>query len=188
MRGGKWHVMIGSYTGEAIVFAVDSPDKLTLVTTLKLYENAVKGLVATDDRIFSVCANTTVSWHAISDFTFIRSIKNAHEKIANGCCLAGPGGFASIGRDRKLRIWIGDEEEVYQTPHPNSVKCICASDDHATIMTGAYTGTLAGFDMATRSWRSFSRPTSSGISSLAFDSKHNQFLASSYDGQIYAVN
>ena len=188
LRDGKRHIIIGSYTGEAMVFAIEAADKLTLVTTLKIYENAVKGLVATSDKIFSVCANTAVAWHKISDFTLIRSIPNAHERIANGCCLAGADGFASIGRDRKLHLWMGDKEEVYQTPHPNSVKCICASDDRHTLVTGAYTGTVAIFDMATRSWRSFSRPTASGISSLTFDSLHNRFLASSYDGQIYAVS
>ncbi len=187
LRNNKRHIVVGSYTGEAIIYGVENSGELTLVTTLKIYENAIKGLVATDDRIFSVCANTAVAWHNISDFKLIRMVKNAHERIANGCCRAGPDGFASIGRDRKLRIWIGDREEVYETPHPNSVKCICSSKDRNTLMTGAYTGTVAGFDMATRSWRSFSRLTASGISSLTFDARQSRFLASSYDGQIYAI-
>lgn len=86
-----------------------------------------------------------------------------------------------------MRIWTGNQEDVYQTPHPNSVKCICASDDRETLMTGAYTGTLAGFDMASRRWISFTRPTASGISGLAYDGGNRRFLASSYDGQIYAA-
>ena len=187
LRNGKLHIVIGSYTGEAIVFAVNGPGALTWLTTLELYENAIKGLVATDEHIFSVCANTSISWHSIHDFSLVRTITQAHERIANGCCIAGPNGFASIGRDRKLRLWMGDQKEVYDTPHPNSVKCICANDDGTMLMTGAYTGTLAGFDLTTRSWHSFSRPTAAGISSLTFDSHNRRFLASSYDGQIYAV-
>ena len=67
------------------------------------------------------------------------------------------------------------------------MKCICASDDRNTLMTGAYTGTLAGFDMATRQWRSFSRPTAAGISALSYAAQPRHFLASSYDGKIYPV-
>jgi len=186
-RDGKRHLVIGTYTGEALVFTLEDRARPMLVTVLKIYENAIKGMVATDDRIFSVCASTAIAWHDIWDFKLIRLIPNAHDLIANGCCLAGPHGFASVGRDLKLRIWTNDQEEAYQTPHPNSVKCICASDDRNTLMTGAYTGTLAGFDMATRSWNSFSRPTASGISALAFDGRNQRFLASSYDGRVYAV-
>ena len=188
IRDGKPHVAIGSYTGEAIIFTVEGPGALIWLTTLELYENAIKGLVSTQDHLFSVCANTNISWHSIHDFSLIRTVKLAHERIANGCCIAGSNGFASIGRDRKLRLWMGDQKEVYDTPHPNSVKCICANDDGTMLMTGAYTGTLAGFDLTTRSWHSFSRPTAAGISSLTFDSHNRRFLASSYDGQIYAVN
>ena len=187
MHYGTQHVVIGSYTGEIILFARDKEGALNLVTIMKIHENAIKGLVASEDRLFSVCANTSIAWHDLTDFKLIRFMKHAHERIANGCCLAGPNGFATISRDLKLRLWMDDAEEIYQTPHPNSVKCICASDDRSILMTGAYTGTLAGFDMASRSWRSFSRPTASGISSLTFDSNHQQFLASSYDGQIYTV-
>jgi toxoflavin biosynthesis protein ToxC len=186
-REGGPHVVVGSYTGEALIFALDKNDTPRLLRVLKIFENAIKGLVATAERIFSVCASTDIAWHDTADFRLIRLVPKAHEKIANGCSLAGPNGFASIGRDRKLRIWTGNQEDVYQTPHPNSVKCICASDDRATLMTGAYTGTLAGFDMVSRQWTSFIRPTASGISNLAYDGGNRRFLASSYDGQIYAA-
>jgi WD40 repeat protein len=187
LRDGKVLVVIGTYTGEALVFTLEDDSRLRLLTILKVYENAIKGVVATEDQIFSVCASAAIAWHDTSDFKLIRLIPNAHDLIANGCCIAGPRGFASVGRDRKLRIWTGDREEASQTPHHNSVKCICASDDRNTLMTGAYTGTLAGFDMASRSWVSFARPTASGISALAYDGRNRHFLASSYDGHVYAV-
>ena len=184
-RNERVLVVVGTYTGEALVFSVDAGDKIELVKSIKIFDNAIKGLVATNERIFSVCASTDIAWHDTSEFKLIRFIRKAHEKIANACSLAGPDGFASVGRDLKLRIWVGDSEEVYQTPHPNSVKCICASDDRNTLMTGAYTGTLAGFDMASRSWGPVIRPTTSGISSVTFDRVEHRFLASSYDGHIY---
>lgn len=187
VRDGDVHIVIGTYTGEALVFVLDADGRPVLHAQHKIYDNAIKGMVATADRIFSVCASTDIAWHDTKDFKLIRRIPKAHERIANGCALAGPTGFASIGRDLKLRIWTDGREDVYQTPHPNSVKCICANDDRSTLMTGAYTGTLAGFDLTTRSWISFSRPTASGISGLAFDKDNRRFLASSYDGRIHAV-
>jgi len=187
VRWGQLHAAIGSYTGEILIFALESDGSVRLVETLVVYENAIKGLAANGGCLFSVCASTSVAWHDLADLTLIRRRDHAHERIANGCCLAGPQGFASIGRDRTLRLWLGDEEEVYQTPHPNSVKCICASDDGRTLMTGAYTGTLAGFDLPSRRWISFTRPTAAGISALAYDGQSRHFLASSYDGRLYRV-
>jgi len=111
----------------------------------------------------------------------------AHQRIANGCCRIADAGFASIGRDLKLQLYLGDTLESYQTPHRNSVKCIAASADGKRIMTGSYGGTLAGFDVEARRWVSFSRPTASGISSLAYDPLQDRFLAGSYDGCIYPV-
>jgi toxoflavin biosynthesis protein ToxC len=186
-RHGRAHLVVGTYTGEALVFDLEDGDSPRLVQTLAIYQNAIKGLAASGDRLFSVCASTDVAWHDLDDFRLIRTVRKAHEKIANACCVAGANGFASVGRDRKLRLWLDDEEEVYQTPHPNSVKCICASDDKLTLMTGAYTGTLAAFDVPTRSWTCFGRPTASGISALAFDRKRRRFQASSFDGQVHDV-
>ncbi|WP_324103317.1 WD40 repeat domain-containing protein [Noviherbaspirillum sp.] len=188
VRGGQTHIVVGAYTGEALVFAMRSDGGLDLVAELKIYENAIKGLAANDQLIFSVCASTAVAWHDIDTLKLVRMVPRAHERIANGGCLAGPRGFASIGRDRKLRIWEGDQVQTIETPHPNSIKCICASADRNLLMTGAYTGTLAGFDMTSRTWYSFARPTSAGISSIAYDHRHGYFLASSYDGRIYVVN
>ncbi len=185
-RHGKLHAAIGSYTGEVLVFALDQG--LHLLSSHKLYENAVKGLAANDTVLFSVCANTRVVWQDIATLEVIKVIENAHERIANGCCRVGSADFASIGRDLKLQIHTPESRGIYQTPHHNSVKCIAASSDGKRIMTGSYGGTLAGFDVATRTWASFSRPTACGISALAYDPQQDRFLASSYDGNIYPVD
>ena len=185
-RDGVPHVAIGAYTGEVLVFALDG-ERPRLATTLQVCGSAIKSLVATADQLFCVCASTDLAWYDLRTFAPVRRVERAHARIANGGCVALGGRFASVGRDLKLRIWSDEGEEVYQTPHPNSVKCICASEDGSVLMTGAYTGTVAAFDMATRSWISFERPTASGISSLAWDSARKRFLASSYDGRVYAV-
>jgi len=186
LRNGISHLAIGAYTGEALIFAEGTGGRLDLVDALPLHDNAIKGLASCKGRLFSVCANTSIAWHDVSDFREVRRVRKAHERIANGCCRIGEG-FASIGRDLKLRLWFEDRDDVYQTPHPNSVKCIAASEDGRWLMTGAYTGTVAGFDMASKEFVSFQRLTASGISSLAFEAGKDRFLASAYDGVIYPV-
>jgi hypothetical protein len=54
-------------------------------------------------------------------------------------------------------------------------------------VTGAYTGTIAVFDLPSRSWKKFYKATHAGISSIAYNKQSNQFLASSYDGNVYPI-
>ena len=187
-RNGQLHIAIGTYTGEVLIFAISQDGHLQFADCKKIYENAVKGLTGNDQTIFSVCANTSVAWLDIASLEVIDLIQNAHDRIANGCCRIGDSGFASIGRDLKLILWTNGLREVYQTPHKNSVKCICASDNGERIVTGSYGGTLAYFNVVTRQWTSFSRPTAAGISAIAYDATRDQFVASSYDGQLYAID
>ena len=186
-RNGKEYVIIGTYTGEGLIFAFDSHGKIHRTNMVQLHDNAIKGVAANDNVIFSVCASAAASWHDIKDFSLIKMLPKAHDRIANGCCLV-KGEFASIGRDLKLKIWSEDHNlkpKEYFTPHLNSVKCIASSKDGKTIATGSYGGSVALFDMDTEVWCSFEKLTTSGISSLTFDSKTKQFLASSYNGTIY---
>jgi WD40 repeat protein len=192
-RDGKLHAAIGSYTGEVLVFIMEQGYGLHLVSSTRIYENAVKGIAANDKVIFSVCANTHVVWQDIASLEVINRVENAHERIANGCCCIGDSGFASIGRDLKLLIWTDGyvgfpSPDRYQTPHRNSVKCISVSADGKRIMTGSYGGTLAGFDVASKKWATFSRPTASGISAITYEPRHDRFLASSYNGRIYIID
>jgi WD40 repeat protein len=187
-RQGRLHLAVGTYTGEALIFAMDENTSLHHVSTLKIYRNAIKGLSANQQQLFSVCASTAVAWHDLNDLRLVARQDHAHERIANGCCQAGAHGFASIGRDRMLRVWDGERQQAYRSPHPNSIKCICADTEGKRLMTGAYSGTLAAFDLESRSWSPLSRPTAAGISALAYDPQSKQFVASSYDGHIYRVD
>lgn len=186
-RNGRMHVAIGTYTGEILIFAKLDDGAWTHAETLPVYENAVKGLSSSDGMLFSVCASTAVAWHRIDDWSLIRRIDRAHERIANGCCPIGPGQFASVGRDRTLRLWHADRSETFPSPHPNSVKCIAVNADRTHVLTGSYGGTVALFDLAQRRWTAFHRPTSAGISSIAWDQARGWFLAASYDGRLYPV-
>jgi WD40 repeat protein len=178
-------IAVGSYTGEVLVFNVDRTP--LLVKNLKLYENAIKGLSFSDGVLFSVCANTDIAWHRVSNWSQVKRISKAHDKITNDCCAIDGQHFATVSRDRTLRIWGDEGAEVYPSPHPNSVKCISISDDKSRLLTGSYGGTVAMFDLKEKRWTKFERPTMSGISSITWDSR-GQFLASSYDGHIYPIH
>ena len=184
-QAGESLLVIGTYTGEVLVFNVS--EQIELVQSLKIYENAIKGLSFSDGVLFSVCANTDISWHRVWDWLLVKKVHKAHDKIINDCCALEGHRFATVGRDRTLRIWSDEGEEVYPSPHPNSVKCISINAEKSRILTGSYGGTVAMFDLKEKRWTKFERPTMSGISSITWDT-NGQFLASSYDGYIYPIH
>lgn len=186
-KNGISHVAIGSYTGDVLVFVLQAGGSLQLNVDLSVYENAVKGLSYSDGLLFSVCASTDISWHRITDWTLVKRTNKAHERIANACCAVGDGQFATVSRDRTLRLWGNEQNEIHESPHPNSVKCIGVNSDRTVLLTGSYGGTLAMFDLVQKCWTTVSRPTGSGISSIAWDDARQRFLAASYDGNIYPV-
>jgi len=186
-RAGIRHLAVGSYTGEILIFRLDADDRPSLVDTLEVYQNAVKSLSVSGQTLFSVCASTDIAWHALHDGSLLRRVARAHERIANACCEIGPERFASVGRDRTLRLWGDDGTEAYPTPHPHSVKSMAVNDARTSVLTGCYGGTLARFDLTSRQWTEVQRPTDSGISSIAWDRRQGCFLAASYDGGVYPM-
>ena len=184
---GAPYIAVGAYTGEILLFAVQHDGSLTLAHTLQAYENAVKGLSINQDTLFSVCANTDIAWHGIGDWQLRRRVPRAHQRIANACCAIDGEGFASVGRDLILRLWHGQTQADYVTPHTHSVKCISVNAQRTTVMTGSYGGTVACFDLLTRRWGPLHRLSHAGISSISWNSAQQQFLAASYDGRVYPV-
>ncbi|MER0448858.1 hypothetical protein ABR738_30615 [Streptomyces sp. Edi4] len=186
-REGRPHVVIGAYTGEGLVFSLDDDGKLVFERTLPLHANAVKDVAVFDDVIFSVCADTGAAWFSTADFTETARLDAAHDRIANGCAALGPGCFASISRDLRLRIWTGTSARTLTTPHDHSVKCVAASSDGRLIATAAYNGLVAVYDRDSDRWPVVVRPTTAGISCLHFDADRRRWLAGSYDGSVYEI-
>ncbi|MBD2784941.1 hypothetical protein ID858_11890 [Xenorhabdus sp. DI] len=186
IRNGHQHVAIGTYTGEALIFDIDEHGLVHFLEEVPLHDNAIKGLAANNEYIFSVCATAAAAFHRIDDFKLHSYIEKAHDRISNDCTSI-EGGFASVGRDLTLRIWMNDKPECYKTPHKNSVKCISTSDDQQIIATGSYGGTVALFDLRERKWISNNKPTTSGISCITYSSTDKAFIVSSYDGNIYPI-
>jgi len=188
-RNGIDHLIVGAYTGEGIVFSVPDGGPIKMEQALKLHNNAVKSVAADESLIFSVCADTAVSWFSIPMLSEVGRVDGAHDRIANGCASLGKGHFVSVGRDLKMRIWHQPTEcEVIDTPHIRSIKCIASSSCGKRVATGSYSGTIAIYDVESKSWKEHLRPTTSGISSLYFDRGRSMFIASSYDGHVYPIN
>jgi toxoflavin biosynthesis protein ToxC len=184
---GAEHVIVGAYTGEGLLFRLDDGE-LRLAAEIRLHDNAVKGVAVSGGRIFSVCADTGVAWHDAGTLELIHKRASAHDRIANGCVALADGHFASVGRDLKLRIWAPDfTSRVVPTTHPNSIKCVAASDNGRLIGTGSYHGHVKVFDRERDDWLTDQRPTTSGISAMCYDAARRVFLACSYDGHVYRI-
>jgi WD40 repeat protein len=187
-RDGVEHVAIGSYTGEALIFRLTADGSVEHVTDIPVHENAIKGLAAGDGVLFSVCADYAAAFHRTEDFSLVARKEEAHDRIANGCVAVRPGVFASISRDLKLRLWDKGEPVEVETPNRNSIKCVSASGDGRFVATGSYIGLVCIYDVEQGSWVKVTRPTASGVSSMAPGSSPGSFLASSYDGNVYEVS
>jgi len=185
-RGNVPHLAVGTYTGEVLVFALPGPLPVP-VRTLAVHTNAVKALAVCGDLLMSVCANGTIAWHRLTDLTEERRVEHAHTRIGNGACALGRAGFASVGRDRMLRLWLPDRDVAIETPHPNSVKCVAASPCGRWIASGSYSGTVALFDRATMAFLPLQRLGTAGISALGWSGRNGGFLAADYGGTIHDI-
>jgi WD40 repeat protein len=186
-KDGLTHVVVGTYTGEGLVFSVAADGRVEHVATLALHANAVKAVAVSGDVIFSVCADTGASWFSTRDFSEIGRAQEAHDRIANGCAALPGGRFVSVSRDHKLRVWDGRRAHVVSTPHDRSIKCVAASDCGRYVASGSYFGAVAVYDLEQARWLRVERPTTAGISSLCFDAARGVFLAGSYDSRVYRV-
>ncbi len=181
----KDHVIIGSYTGEGIIFKKHEGN-VVIVDVINLHENAIKGIAASDNYIFSVDATGAANFCDINDFLNNKKLVNAHDKIANGCAWLTEDTFVSVSRDLTLRITSAIEQQIILTPHKHSIKCIAASQCGYYIATGDYHGTVCIYDRLNESWNTH-HLTTAGISCLTFDANKQIFAATSYDGNIYTV-
>ena len=185
-RNGETHVVIGTYTGEGLVFKRNNENRIELIESLKLHENAIKGICNNDEIIFSVCADASAAFTRISDFGQEQYVEEGHGMIANGCASAESGTFVSVSRDLKLRIWTEAGVEVVDTPNENSIKCVTISADGETVITGNYAGFIGVYERAIGVWTKWYHPSYAGISSLTrLDG--GDFMASSYDGKVHFI-
>lgn len=186
-NGTTEFAVIGTYTGEGLVFHHDVHGHVQLAHIVPLHQNAIKGIACHEQQMFSVCATGAAAWHRTDTFDRIAYCEAAHDKISNGCDTTPDGVFVSVSRDRKMRLWGDTTPMVIETPHVHSIKCVRVSVDGRYVATGAYDGTVHVYDLATQCWIRGLRPTVCGISSLSAVPEAGKFVASAYDGQVYDV-
>lgn len=180
-------LLVGTYTGEGLRLT-ETAGGVALQDTLRLHEQAVKGVAARGAVLFSVSAAGDAALHTFgADGVVTRRLPAAHDRIANGVCALKDGRFATVSRDRRLRLWTGDRAEVVETPHLHSIKCVAGTRDGRWVATGSYDGTIALYDLRAGRFGPVVRPTCSGISSLCAAAEPDAVLASAYDGQVYRV-
>lgn len=184
-RGGVPHAAVGTYTGEILIFAL-TPAPF-LLHALPAHRNAVKSLAVGDGMLFSVCANGTLAWHDTATLAETRRIERAHTRIANAGVALGDGGFATVGRDRMLRLWTPAGNAAFATPHPNSVKALAASPCGRWIASGSYGGTVVVFDRAGDTFLPMRRISKAGISALCWSARAGGFIAADYVGAVHPV-
>ena len=180
-------VLVGSYTGEGLVLRADADGHVGDVRTVRMHNQAIKGLGVSRGFVCSVSAEGDAARWSETDLSLVGYRTGAHDKIANGVVGLSDGRFASVSRDRQLRIWSEDRVDSYASPHRHSIKCVTASRSQRWIATGSYGGEVGFFDLEANAYASKVRPTMSGISCLVPAHDSEGFLASSYDGAVYSV-
>lgn len=183
-KNGVNHLIVGAYAGMGLIFKSEDNGPIEFVQSLRLHDNAVKGLTCSDKYIFSTCATGAVAWHSIEDFSLHKIDKKAHPIVANGCAAFG-NGFVTTSRDLKIRVFDGDKLiKVLETPHSNSIKCICCDPEGKYIVSGGFTGKIYIYSKEEGKWYYY-RPTNAAVSCIIFDKENSRFIASAYDGSTY---
>lgn len=177
-------LFVGTYTGKIIVVDAENGQ---IICSISALENAVKSLAIHGSMAMAVGAARDLCWINLETFEKTGYLSKAHDKIAN-CCIATSGGdFATVSRDRKLRIFNSYHKQTKEilSPMNNSLKCVASSKTEVAV--GTYGGQVGIYNLMLDKWVMLCRPTRSGISSIIFSEKSRKFIASSYDGNIYEI-
>ncbi|HMQ11118.1 MAG TPA: WD40 repeat domain-containing protein [Oligoflexia bacterium] len=182
------NIYIGSYTGDLLKFSISDSGKIMFEKLIKIHQNAIKSLSSNASLLFSLCADTSVSFYSLTDLSLIKYYKNGHEKIANGATWIGNDIFASVSRDLKIRFWSINSIEKISSPHSHSIKCISTDLEKNWLATGSYDGTVCIYNLKQSKFVNKLSLSSSGISSIHSSNIDKTFIASSYNGLLYQVH
>lgn len=181
-------LFVGGYTGELFIIVRESA-QVVEVRRQSLLKNAIKSLAKNNKIGMAVGAAGDLCWFELCSGKVISYVEQAHDKIINSCTYVGHQTFASVSRDRKLKLWeVGNgQAQTIDTPLNHSIKCMAVDKDFQFLALGSYGGQTAIFDLKKYQWVVNNRPTYSGISSLIYCSQSQSFWAASYDGCLYSL-
>jgi WD40 repeat protein len=181
-------MVFGTYRGSLLVFESDGRD-VRFQQALNLKCNAIKGVCQARGLLFCGSADGILTILDAGTLQVRHSIRGAHDGILNGVA-AYAAGFATVSRDRTVRLWSDDgaRQEIIRTRHSHSIKCVASNSAGSLLATGSYGGTIDVFSVPAGGWLGpIRRPTSHGISAIAWDEGYGRFVASSYDGNLYDI-
>lgn len=84
-------------------------------------------------------------------------------------------------------FWSAQSGSLLDTPHRNSIRTLAVSDDGEWLVTGDYRGLCILWETRTRKVVESKRITEAGVSAIVFNERTREFLASSYDGNVYPI-
>lgn len=179
---------IGTYSGEVVLLENGSKE-ISVRKVINVHKNAIKDICFAGGRLVAVSADAAVSIIDPTKGVVSDLVHGAHRKITNGCVALSQKTcrFATVSRDRILKLWQGIEAEEVATPHTHSVRAISYSPESQTIATGSYSGDLWIYSVAQMAGTALTRLTTSGISSISWREADDAFVVGSYDGSVYVV-
>jgi WD40 repeat protein len=185
---GQELLAIGTYSGEVVLLEQGSQG-ISVRNVVRVHKNAIKDVCLAGHSLVTVSADAAVAIVDPVQGIVSNLVRSAHQKITNGCVGLSQETcrFATVGRDRILKLWEGTEAEEVATPHTHSVRAVSYSPVSQAIATGSYSGDLWIYDVAQKVGIAFTRLTTSGISSLSWRQADDVFVAGSYDGSVYIV-
>jgi hypothetical protein len=68
-EGGSERLIVGTYTGEGLVFELDESGRPCMVKEVQLHDNAIKGITANGAHVFSVSATAAAAFHSLPELS-----------------------------------------------------------------------------------------------------------------------
>lgn len=178
---------IGDYNGDLVLLKEDS-SKITFFKKISLLKNAIKSLSSSNNQLFVVGAAADQAFLNLDSGKVNNYKEGIHSQIINDCTCLGNSKFATVSRDKLIKIHELDNIQEIKTPNKHSIKCIQSDSNGRFLATGSYSGFLGIYDMIQQNWVEFKKITRFGLSSISYQENKNQFLITSYDGSTYSEN
>lgn len=184
-RRGVPHLAIGTDRGEVLVLALG--ERSQLVATLAVHGDAINALAWGSAMLFVACADGTVSWHNGATLEEMFRAPHAHPRGASAAVALGDRGFASVGRDGLLRLWLAQGAFACATGHPGPVCALAASPCGRWLASASAGGTVVVFDCRENRFGAMRRIGKAGIGALCWSARAAGFIAADHAGALHAV-
>jgi toxoflavin biosynthesis protein ToxC len=187
--GEEKYLVVGSYSGDLLLFVASTDSKVKHTKTLRINSNAIKTIAISGSDIYTGSSDGRIfKVESRNSFTVSNPWPPQHTSILNDICVTEKGEVLSVSRD--LTIVHHSETLCTKTLSrlKNALKCICYSEKDQIAIVGNYLGWIDFYDIASREMTNRPlRVADTGISSIFWDNVEECAIMSSYDGNVYRV-